>query len=64
MKANSKYQPLREYLQKCDRYEITLSFADIETVIQNSLPNSAKNKKAWWSNRRTGALQSKAWMNE
>lgn len=63
MTANSKYQPLCEYLQKCDRYEISLSFAEIETLIGNPLPNSAKNTKAWWSNRSKGALQSKAWMN-
>lgn len=63
MKTNSKYQPLFEYLQKCDRHEITLTFADIETLIQNPLPDSAKNKKAWWSNRSKNALQSTAWMN-
>ena len=63
MKANSKYQPLYEYLQKCDRYEITLSFAEIETFIKNSLPSSAKSQKSWWSNRNKGALQSKAWMD-
>ncbi len=63
MKANSKYQPLFEYLQKCDHHEIILTFADIENLIQTALPNSAKNKKAWWSNRRKNALQSMAWMN-
>lgn len=63
MKANSKYQPLFEYLRKCDHHEIVLTFADIENLIKTSLPNSAKNKKAWWSNRSKNALQSMAWMD-
>lgn len=63
MKADSKYYPLFEYLQKCDRDYITLTFAEIETLMQKPLPDSAKNQKAWWSNRSKNAVQSTAWMN-
>ena len=30
--------------------------------MNNSLPDSAKDKRAWWSNRSKGALQASAWM--
>lgn len=30
--------------------------------MNSSLPNSARAKQAWWSNRKTGAWQAKAWI--
>jgi DNA-binding transcriptional regulator YiaG len=62
MKGGSKYQPLLEYLRRSDRPEVTLTFAQIEAIIGEALPDSARTKKAWWSNRTKGALQSTAWM--
>ncbi|BAY63253.1 hypothetical protein NIES22_33390 [Calothrix brevissima NIES-22] len=62
MKEGSKYQPLLEFLLGSDQNEITLSFAEIEILIKNNLPNSAKSKRAWWSNRSKGALQASAWI--
>ncbi|MBD0386412.1 MAG: helix-turn-helix transcriptional regulator [Nostoc sp. C3-bin3] len=62
MKEGSKYQPLLEFLRGSDQNEITLSFAEIETLIKDILPNSAKNKRAWWSNRSKGALQALGWI--
>jgi DNA-binding XRE family transcriptional regulator len=62
MKGGSKYQPLLEYLQRSDRREVTLTFTDIETIMGEPLPDSARQKKAWWSNRTKGALQAEAWM--
>jgi DNA-binding transcriptional regulator YiaG len=62
MKGGSKYQPLLEYLRRSDRHEITLSFTDIEAMMGEPLPDSARAKKAWWSNRTKGALQADAWM--
>jgi DNA-binding XRE family transcriptional regulator len=61
MKEGSKYQPLLEFLRGNDQNEITLSFAEIETLINDVLPESARNKRAWWSNRSKGALQASAW---
>nr|WP_235071126.1 helix-turn-helix transcriptional regulator [Leptolyngbya sp. Heron Island J] len=41
-----------------------LTFAEIETVLDDSLPVSALNKKNWWSNRDSAsALQAKAWVS-
>ncbi|KOP23378.1 DNA-binding protein [Hapalosiphon sp. MRB220] len=62
MKGGSKYQPLLEYLQTSDCPEITLSFTEIEKLINNTLPNSAKKERRWWGNRKTGSAQASAWM--
>ncbi len=62
MKEGSKYQPLLEYLCGSNQGEISLTFAQIETLINESLPDSARSKRAWWSNRSKGALQASAWM--
>ncbi|MEA5513449.1 helix-turn-helix transcriptional regulator [Nodularia sp. UHCC 0506] len=62
MKEGSKYQPLLDFLCGSDQNEITLSFAEIETLIKDSLPNSAKSKQAWWSNRSKGSSQAYAWI--
>jgi DNA-binding XRE family transcriptional regulator len=62
MKEGSKYQPLLDFLRGSDQNEINLSFVEIESLIKDSLPNSAKSKRAWWSNRSKGALQASAWI--
>ncbi len=63
MKEGSKYQPLLEFLRDSNQDEVILTFADIEALMNNPLPDSAKSKRAWWSNRSKGALQASAWMN-
>lgn len=62
MREGSKYQPLLDYLHECDKGEVTLTFAEIEALINDQLPASARTKRAWWSNRTKGALQASAWM--
>lgn len=62
MKGGSKYQPLFEYLRRSDQRAVTLTFAQIELLMNNTLPDSARVKRAWWSNRSKGALQAFAWM--
>ena len=62
MKDGSKYQPLLEFLRDSNQDEVILTFAEIEALMNNPLPNSAKSKRAWWSNRSKGALQASAWM--
>ncbi len=63
MKEGSKYQPLLEFLRDSNQREVILTFAEIEALMNNPLPDSAKSKRAWWSNRSKGALQASAWMN-
>lgn len=62
MKEGSKYQPLLEFLRNSNQDEVTLTFAEIEALINDTLPDSARTKRAWWSNRSKGALQASAWM--
>jgi len=62
MKEGSKYQPLLEFLRGSNQSEVVLTFAEIEALMNNPLPDSAKSKRAWWSNRSKGALQASAWM--
>ncbi|MEM7802981.1 MAG: helix-turn-helix transcriptional regulator, partial [Chloroflexota bacterium] len=38
------------------------TFGEIEDLLGASLPKSARKSKAWWSNRRTGGLQSASWI--
>ena len=62
MKEGSKYQPLLEFLHGSNQREVILTFAEIEALMNNPLPDSARSKRAWWSNRSKGALQASAWM--
>jgi len=62
MKEGSKYQPLLEHLCGSNQHEVTLTFAQMEALMNEALPESARSKRAWWSNRSKGALQASAWM--
>ena len=62
MREGSKYQPLLDYLHECNLGEVTLTFAEIEALMNDQLPASARTKRGWWSNRTKGALQASAWM--
>lgn len=52
-----------EYLRLSDHVSLELSFMDIETILESPLPKSARTSSAFWSNRTSGALQAKAWMD-
>ncbi len=62
MKPDSKYQPLWAFLQQSNQAEVILTFTEIEEIMNDTLPDSAREKRAWWSNRSKGALQASAWM--
>jgi len=63
VKPGSKYFPLFTHLQRCDERSHVLTFREIEILIDAPLPESARTSKAFWSNRSSGALQARAWMN-
>ncbi|NIM95174.1 MAG: helix-turn-helix domain-containing protein [Anaerolineales bacterium] len=63
MKAGSKYYPLFEYLHSRLEERIELTFQEIEFILGDDLPESAAQSKAFWSNRTSGALQARAWMD-
>lgn len=45
IKPGSKYYPLFEHLQSCDQSAVTLTFAEIEALMECSLPASALKTK-------------------
>jgi hypothetical protein len=63
IKPGSKYFPLYEYLRLCERVPLILTFKEIETILGKSLPRSARRSTAFWSNRASGGLQAKAWLD-
>ncbi|MEM7029686.1 MAG: helix-turn-helix transcriptional regulator [Chloroflexota bacterium] len=62
MSEGSKYHPLFLYLRQSGQDEVTLDFAKIEELLGDRLPKSARTQRAWWSNRKQGAVQAEAWM--
>jgi len=49
----SKYAPLANHLRSLQQEEVSLSFADIESVLAFKLPTVAVTHRAWWANSRT-----------
>ncbi len=62
MKKDSKYFPLYTHLQQCPHPEVVLTLTEIESLIEQPLPETAHLQRGWWSNRSKGALQALAWM--
>ncbi|MEM2432188.1 MAG: hypothetical protein QXJ19_03510 [Candidatus Bathyarchaeia archaeon] len=59
----SKYMKLAEYLARRPKAlnEVTLTFHEIEEIIGDRLPDSARVRRSWWSNVR-GRMPSEAWL--
>ncbi len=58
------YDPLGEYLSGQSGDSCTLTFRDVEAIIRDSLPSSARranNYKSWWANDKTH-VQAASWM--
>lgn len=61
-----KYTPLEQYLRGLpeNQREITLSFEQIERILNDTLPPSAHQHQAWWANEIAGShVHAHAWMN-
>lgn len=51
----SEYSPLGQYLEKQSlqgNKQVSLSFQEIERIINRELPPTARNNKNWWANIR------------
>lgn len=60
-----KYTPLENYLSglPAGQREVTLTFEQIERILNDCLPPSAKAYSAWWNNEIEGShVQARAWM--
>ncbi len=62
-KAQTKYEPLENHLMNKGFSEIPMSFSDIESIIENNLPPSARKHRAWWSNNPSNSVITFAWLN-
>ena len=61
-----KYTPLEKYLADlpAPTHDLTLTFEQIERILNDKLPPSAYQHRAWWSNERNGQhVHAHAWMN-
>lgn len=47
--AVSRYQPLADYLASRSENELSLTFAQIETIIGGALPTSAQVVSTYWT---------------
>jgi CBS domain-containing protein len=47
---DSRYEPLSRWLEGQTESKISLSFSEIETLIEDSLPSSARQHRNWWRN--------------
>jgi DNA-binding transcriptional regulator YiaG len=63
VKPGSKYFPLFEYLRRQNQDRVRLSFDAIDRLISGGLPASARQGRAFWSNRSQGAFQAQAWLD-
>lgn len=63
MKQESKYSFLMTYLLHHTEDTFTVSFHEIEKIIEQPLPTSAFLTQAWWSNRKVGGVQAQAWLS-
>ncbi|RNJ49842.1 DUF7662 domain-containing protein [Methylocystis hirsuta] len=59
----SKYAPLTAYLRKQPYREVRLGFRDLEKILGFSLPSSACQHRAWWSNNGSNNVMTKAWLS-
>ena len=60
----AKYDPLKSFLSDVSSEEITFSFRQIEIILRDDLPNSARTYPEWWANEEsdsTSHVQCKAW---
>ncbi len=63
MKPGSKYYSLYAFLLEQAGSPVSLTLAEIEQLLETSLPGSARARVGWWSNRSRGAVQASAWMD-
>lgn len=58
----SKYYRLKDFLSHMDGEHIPMTFADIEKIIEFSLPAS-KQYPAWWSNNPSNNPMTQEWLD-
>lgn len=61
----SRYAPLATWLQEQPPGEqaVQLTFQQIEAIIGDALPTSARRSRSWWANDSVGHVQSQQWLD-
>jgi len=62
MKKHGKYETFAEFLSYSVQDDIILTFRQIELLIGEKLPESARIHSAWWSNATTSHPHADAWL--
>lgn len=63
LEANdSRYAPLAIWLQAQEEDKVTHTFKEIEGIIQDELPPSARQHRNWWANDTVSHVQSAQWL--
>ncbi|HET9732037.1 MAG TPA: hypothetical protein VFP54_05120 [Acidimicrobiales bacterium] len=61
--GRSRYDVLRTYLSGRSEPQVRLSFVDIEGIIGQPLPASARRHRAWWANEQSGShVHARSWL--
>ncbi len=58
-----KYGPFKAYLQQQIASQVPLTFTEIERIIGQRLPSSARKFPAWWSNNSSNNVMTTAWLD-
>src|SRR3954454_20254987 len=59
----SKYDLLGNHLGSLDQDRWTASLSEIDRILGSALPHSARVRREWWGNERSGThSQARAWM--
>jgi CBS domain-containing protein len=60
--GDSRYAPLALYLEGVQQDQIQLTFQDIERILGDSLPPSARQWRSWWANDTTHHPHAQEWL--
>jgi len=60
--SDSRYAPLAVWLQSQTENRVPSTFEEIETVIEDQLPPSARAHRTWWANDNVSHPQSIQWL--
>ena len=61
-----KYTPLEHYLHDLmpRQNDVTITFDQLERILNDKLPPSAYTYQAWWANQKQGShVEASAWLN-
>jgi hypothetical protein len=58
-----KYSALTRHLADLDAARVSMTFAEIEAILGEPLPGSARSHRPWWANSGRGHVQARGWLD-